>query len=129
MKYFKYSKFMKEFNAESCLNDALIYLLFFMQHIFSSLLHMYIPFPRGNGIEIAKIHWRNITIFFSRITLPKSTKPCKSILTSKTQRMDLVVLLPVCTVFRPFLTNHYFGCHQMYHRVLFNTNQGKLYIY
>ena len=32
------------------------------------------PFLKGNNYEIAKIHWRNLKIFFSRTTKPISTK-------------------------------------------------------
>ena len=32
------------------------------------------PFPRGDNYEIAKIHWRNFKIFFSRTTGPISTE-------------------------------------------------------
>ena len=32
------------------------------------------PFPRGDNNEIAKIHWWNFKIFFSRTTWPISTK-------------------------------------------------------
>ena len=32
------------------------------------------PFPRGDNNEIAKIHWRNSKIFFSRTNEPISTK-------------------------------------------------------
>ena len=31
------------------------------------------PFPRGDNYEIAKIHWQNLKIFFSRTTWPIST--------------------------------------------------------
>ena len=34
------------------------------------------PFPRGDNDEIAKIHWRNLKILFSRTTGPISTKLC-----------------------------------------------------
>ena len=33
------------------------------------------PFPRGDNYEIAKIHWRNKNIFFSKTTGPISTRP------------------------------------------------------
>ena len=32
------------------------------------------PFPRADNYEIAKIHWQNLIIFFSRTTRPISTK-------------------------------------------------------
>ena len=32
------------------------------------------PFPRGDNNEIAKIHWRNLKVNFSRTTEPISTK-------------------------------------------------------
>ena len=32
------------------------------------------PFPRGDNYEIAKIHWKNLKIFFSKTTEPISTK-------------------------------------------------------
>ena len=32
------------------------------------------PFPRGDNCEIAKIHWRNLKIFFSRTAGPILTK-------------------------------------------------------
>ena len=32
------------------------------------------PFPRGDNYEIAKIHWQNLKIFFSRTTGPILTK-------------------------------------------------------
>ena len=34
------------------------------------------PFPRGDNYEIAKIHWQNLKIFFSRTTEPISTNLC-----------------------------------------------------
>ena len=32
------------------------------------------PFPRGDNFKIAKIHWQILKIFFSRTTVPISTK-------------------------------------------------------
>ena len=32
------------------------------------------PFPRADNYEIAKIHWQNLKIFFSKTTWPFSTK-------------------------------------------------------
>ena len=55
---------------------------------FSLLKWRAMPFERGDNNEKAKIHWRNVKLFFSRTDLPVSTKSCK--------KHPLVMEIKVC---------------------------------
>ena len=52
------------------------------------------PFPRVDNYKIAKIHWQNSKIFFSRTTVPISTKFCTMHISVKG--------IQICSIEEPF---------------------------